>query len=129
MSMIRSKNTKPELVVRSLVHRMGFRYRLHRRDLPGCPDITLSKYKAVIFVHGCFWHFHQNCRDGKIPQTNSDYWGEKLLRNAERDKRNLETLHEAGWRTLVIWECEVRNNSQDLQNIIARFLNSLDTIA
>jgi len=112
MSRIRSKDTKPELIVRSFLHRLGFRFRLHRKDLPGCPDIVLPKYKAIVFVHGCFWHVHKNCRDGTMPKSNEFAWGKKLLRNIERDNTNVKILENCGWKVVVIWECEVKNEQK-----------------
>jgi len=108
MSKIRSKNTKPELLVRSLLFKNGYRFRIHRRDLPGAPDIVLKKYKAVIFVHGCFWHYHAGCRDGKVPKTNTKFWKEKLDRNVTKDKKHQNELNDKGWKVLVIWECEIK---------------------
>lgn len=109
MSQIRSKNTSPEITVRSLVHRMGYRYALHRSDLPGHPDIVLVRHKKIIFVHGCFWHIH-NCRYGKvIPQTRKNFWQTKRLGNVDRDRRNLKILRSSGWQVLVVWECHTRN--------------------
>ncbi len=111
MAAIRSKDMKPELVVRNTAHSLGFRFRLHRRDLPGKPDLVFPKYKAVIFVHGCFWHQHTEprCLDGKQPKSNSAYWGPKLARNVERDAKNRASLEQQGWRVLVIWECETKD--------------------
>lgn len=107
MATIRKTNTKPELIVRKLVHRMGYRFRLHRRALPGTPDLVFPSRKKVIFVHGCFWHRH-NCKAGrKQPSKNLDYWLPKLRRNVERDTRNLEALKGSGWEALVVWECEL----------------------
>ncbi|MFZ1108975.1 MAG: DNA mismatch endonuclease Vsr [Rhodomicrobium sp.] len=110
MAAIRSKDMKPELAVRKLAHGLGFRFRLHRKDLPGKPDLVFPKYKAVIFVHGCFWHQHgvAGCLDGKQPKSNSNYWVPKLARNVERDAINRASLEEDGWRVLVIWECETK---------------------
>jgi DNA mismatch endonuclease, patch repair protein len=110
MAAIRSKDMKPELAVRKLAHGLGFRFRLHRKDLPGKPDLVFPKYKAIIFVHGCFWHQHsaEKCLDGKQPKTNSGYWTPKLARNVERDAINRASLEKEGWRVLVIWECETR---------------------
>lgn len=121
MARIRSKNTKPELAVRSLVHRLGFRFRLHRKDLPGCPDIVLPKFKAVIFVHGCFWHFH-NCSDGKIPETNKKYWKQKLFGNMKKDQKHVKALRGKDWKVLVVWECEVRKCYRRLPNRITKLL-------
>ncbi|WP_272700876.1 very short patch repair endonuclease [Desulfovibrio sp. Fe33] len=109
MAKIKSKNTKPELVVRSLLHRMGFRFRLHRRDLPGTPDIVLPKYKTVIMVNGCFWHGHANCPKAKRPSSNTDFWYKKLDDNIARDRENVLKLEELGWRVMVIWECQVKD--------------------
>ncbi len=110
MAAIRSKDMKPELAVRKLAHGLGFRFRLHRKDLPGKPDIVFPKYKAIIFVHGCFWHQHPlaGCLDGKQPKSNSGYWTPKLARNVERDAINRARLQKDGWRVLVIWECETK---------------------
>lgn len=114
MSRIRKVNTRPEIVVRLFLFQLGFRYRLHRKDLPGTPDIVLSKYKIVIFVHGCFWHQH-SCKLGKLPKTNTGYWFPKLHRNKMRDKRHSKKLKELGWRVITIWECETLKNQFDRQ--------------
>ena len=109
MSKVKSVNTTPEIKVRKLLHNMGYRFRLHRNDLPGKPDIVLPKYKTAIFVNGCFWHGCPNCRHAQIrPKANLDYWNKKLDRNIQRDKENLDALHELGWRTLIVWECETK---------------------
>ena len=107
MSHIRGKNTKPELLIRSLLHRSGFRFRIHRRDLPGNHDIVLPKYKTVIFVHGCFWHQHPGCKQAHQPKSNTEYWRLKLERNICRDERNVLFLKEKGWKAVIIWECEI----------------------
>ena len=107
MRAIKQKNTKPELAVRRLLHAMGFRFRLHRRDLPGRPDIVLPRRKTVIFVHGCFWHQHAGCRLANVPRTRTEYWLPKLARNQERDASAQALLEELGWRVLVVWECEL----------------------
>ncbi len=109
MSAIRSKNTKPEAVVRSLLFALGYRYRLHRKDLPGKPDIVLKKHNTVIFVHGCFWHHHKNCRRANWPKSNQEYWLPKIQRNIERDKIHIRKLKKEGWEVLVIWECQIKN--------------------
>ncbi|ONF46185.1 very short patch repair endonuclease [Methylobacterium radiotolerans] len=114
MSRFRGKNTEPELLVRRALHAAGLRFRLHRRDLPGTPDIVLPRHKFAIFVHGCFWHHHEGCSVGKIPATKSDFWREKFNRNKERDRANEEALVELGWEVKTIWECEAR--SPDLKN-------------
>jgi DNA mismatch endonuclease, patch repair protein len=123
MAKIRSKNTKPELIVRRLTHSLGYRYRLHRKDLPGKPDLVFAKRKKVIFVHGCFWHSH-NCRvTPKIPKSNRDYWIPKLERNVQRDREHQEQLMNMGWQILVLWECELKDK-ECLAEIIKSFLNS-----
>jgi DNA mismatch endonuclease, patch repair protein len=109
MRSIRKKNTKPELIVRRMVHALGFRFRLHRRDLPGSPDLVLPRYRKVIFVHGCFWHQHPGCRSAKQPRSRIEYWGPKLARNVARDARALEDIAALGWKSLVLWECELRD--------------------
>lgn len=114
MSGIRSKNTKPEILVRSVLHRNGLRFRLHQKDIPGCPDIVLTKYQALVFVHGCFWHQHNGCQKARMPQSNQGYWQPKLLGNVDRFRRNKSSLQKIGWRVFVIWECEVEN----LDNIL-----------
>ena len=122
MSHIRSKDTKPEMAVRSLLHKMGYRFRLHKRELPGCPDIVLPKYNSVIFVHGCFWHLHEGCWDGTIPKTQHEKWKLKLERNVERDKLHYEELQKMGWKVLVIWECEVEKQLDKVRLRIIDFL-------
>ena len=109
MSAIKSKNTKPEITVRKLLHSMGYRFRLHRKDLPGSPDIVLPKYKKVIFVHGCFWHRHQNCKYASNPKTRREFWEKKFKENIERDKKTQEKLKNLGWKPNIVWECEVKN--------------------
>lgn len=109
MGRIKSRNTKPAKLLRSLLHAWGYRFRLHRADLPGKPDIVLPKYKAVIFVHGCFWHQHLGCREGRMPGSNLEYWTQKLVCNVARGADNLELLAQMGWIPLVVWECELKN--------------------
>jgi DNA mismatch endonuclease, patch repair protein len=121
MRAIRSKDTHPELAVRSLVHRLGYRFRLHRTDLPGKPDLVFISRHKVIFVHGCFWHSHKGCKVAHVPKSNLKYWGPKLERNRARDAKHVKALTIAGWQTLIIWECEVRS-SVDLSERIMRFL-------
>lgn len=108
MGSIKSKNTKPEIMVRSLLHRMGFRFSLHNKHLPGKPDIFLRKYRTAIFVHGCFWHRHKNCRGATVPASNVDFWNEKFSRNVARDKKNKTELRRLGWKTITVWECELK---------------------
>lgn len=119
MAGIKGKNTKPELIVRALAHKLGFRFRLHRKDLPGCPDLVFPKYKLAIFVHGCFWHQHEGCSISHIPKTRSDYWVEKFKRNICRDKQNEETLRSMGWHVLIIWECETGKPDMVQQRLAA----------
>jgi len=109
MSRIGSKNTKPEKVLRSFLFKEGYRFRIHRADLPGKPDIVLPKFKTVIFVHGCFWHYHTNCREGRIPESNSKFWKTKLLKTISRDKKHKKNLQRLGWKVITIWECELKN--------------------
>ena len=108
MARIRSSNTKPEIAVRRLLHARGLRFRLHRRDLPGKPDIVLPRHRLAIFVHGCFWHQHPGCRLASRPKTRTDYWMPKLFANVERDARAVSGLTDMGWRVETIWECDVR---------------------
>ncbi|MES3013874.1 MAG: DNA mismatch endonuclease Vsr [Pseudomonadota bacterium] len=117
MAGIGGKNTRPEMAVRQHLFAAGFRYRLHRRDLPGRPDIVLPKYKTVIFVHGCFWHRHTGCRFAAVPATNAQFWREKLDGNVERDRRSARALRAAGWRVLRVWEC--RTSAKDLERLVA----------
>jgi DNA mismatch endonuclease (patch repair protein) len=116
MSLVRGKDTKPEMLVRRLVHRMGFRYRLHARDLPGCPDLVFPSRGKVIFVHGCFWHRHGTCKNTRWPKSKLDFWRPKLEQNQRRDKINRRTLSKLGWRVLVVWECQL----SELQRTAAR---------
>jgi DNA mismatch endonuclease (patch repair protein) len=109
MSRIRAKNTRPEIAVRKILHRMGLRFRIHKSDLPGKPDICLPKHKAVIFVHGCFWHGHSGCSNARLPKSNRAYWIPKIKRNAERDKIHKTALRKAGWKVITVWECELKN--------------------
>ncbi len=118
MSGIRSKNTKPEMLVRKALHAKGFRYRLHVKDLPGKPDIVLPKYRTVVFVHGCFWHQHPGCKDAFKPQSNTEFWKKKLQGNIDRDRRAQAALALLGWRCLVIWECEVERQ-ESISRLIA----------
>jgi len=109
MSRIKGKDTKPELVVRSLLHRMGFRFRVHLRRLPGCPDITLPRWKSIIFVHGCFWHRHANCRFAYTPKSRKKFWNSKFEKNTARDVAVRTLLRQSGWRVLTIWECWIKD--------------------
>ncbi len=119
MAQVKSKNTKPEMAVRRLLHGLGYRYRLHRRDLPGKPDLTFPSRRKTVFVNGCFWHSHEDCDRARLPSSNRDYWLAKLERNRERDKRNLALLQENGWGTMVVWECELADLNAVVQNLIS----------
>lgn len=110
MSRVRGKNTTPERVLRSGLHRLGFRFRLHRRDLPGKPDVVLTRYRVAIFVHGCYWHRHEGCRYATTPSTRKEFWLSKFQANVERDRRNRQALLDAGWRVFVVWECALRRD-------------------
>ncbi len=112
MSRIRATNTKPELVVRSLLHGMGFRYRLHVRALPGCPDIVLPRWQCIILVHGCFWHRHQGCHLAYTPKSRKAFWNKKFEGNVYRDRNALTKLRHLGWRVLVVWECELQDHDR-----------------
>ena len=128
MSRIKSRNTKPEILVRRVLHRMGYRFRLHDKVskklyakgvLPGKPDIVLAKYKTVIFVHGCFWHRHEGCKGATTPKTRTEWWVDKFERNIQRDKMNMEILDALGWKVVVIWECEIQlKELGELQEVI-----------
>lgn len=109
MRAVKGKNTLPELQVRRLLHSMGFRFRLHRRDMPGCPDIVLPKHKICLFVHGCFWHQHPGCKRAALPSSNFDFWSSKFKKNVIRDKENIKKLNDLGWKVVIIWECETKN--------------------
>jgi DNA mismatch endonuclease, patch repair protein len=120
MSRIRGKNTKPEMILRKALFKLGYRYRIHKKDLPGKPDIVFTKNKTVIFVHGCFWHFHKDCPEGRIPSTNSTFWKEKLEKNIAKDEKNYEVLRETGWNVIAIWECVVEKKLQDVLSSIEK---------
>ncbi len=123
MAAIRGKNTKPEMVVRRLLHAMGYRFRLHRHDLPGCPDLVFYGLHAVIEVRGCFWHQHTGCRYATTPVTRPDYWIPKLARNVERDRENTVQLRSMGWRVAVVWECRLRSDAEREVRRLDRFLS------
>lgn len=123
MALVQSKNTKPELRVRRLVHAMGYRYRLHRRDLPGIPDLVFPGCGKVIFVHGCFWHRHARCALARLPKSRTDFWIGKLTANAERDVRKARALRRLGWGILTIWECQL-GDADTLAKRIGRFLDA-----
>ncbi|KRB21885.1 endonuclease [Mesorhizobium sp. Root695] len=123
MARIHGRDTKPEMVVRRLLHGMGYRYRLHRGDLPGKPDIAFGKRKKAIFIHGCFWHRHDDptCRLARLPKSRLEFWEPKLSANAKRDTLNQEALKRLGWNVLVVWECELRQSEQ-LENKLRQFV-------
>lgn len=125
MASIKGKNTKPELKVRRGLHQLGVRFRLHRRDLPGSPDLVFPKYRAALFVHGCFWHRHDSCRLAYTPSANDQKWVEKFKTNVERDRRQIALLQQAGWRVFVIWECALRSN--DLSDLLVAVTAELKT--
>jgi len=124
MARVKQKDTKPEMIVRRLLHKMGFRFRLHRKNLPGKPDITLPKFKAVVFVHGCYWHGH-NCQKGRPSETRKEFWAKKIFGNRKRDQANITALQKIGYRVLVVWECETRNKDTLAQRM-TNFLKQQD---
>lgn len=128
MARVRAKDTKPEIRVRSLAHSLGYRFRLHRRDLPGCPDLVFVRLRKIIFVHGCFWHQHRNCRGARQPKSNTSYWRPKLDGNRSRDMASVHNLRRIGWQVLVVWECQTRN-PHELEHRVAAFLNSTKSLA
>jgi DNA mismatch endonuclease, patch repair protein len=123
MGRIRGKNTSPELVVRRVLHRMGYRFRLHVKNLPGKPDIVLPKYKTVIFVHGCFWHQHKGCKNCTTPTNRQEFWINKLNGNTARDKIHRQALRKLGWQAITVWECEAENRER-LQRLVAAALRT-----
>lgn len=123
MARVRSRDTKPEMLVRQIVHSCGYRYRLHCSYLPGTPDLVFRRLQKVIFVHGCFWHAHAGCRNNRLPKSRKKYWSLKIARNRERDTRNLRALKRLGWGVEIIWECEMKDKAV-LRNRLKRFLES-----
>ena len=126
MQAVRTKNTGPEIAVRRLTHSMGYRYRLHQRDLPGKPDLSFPGRRKVLFVHGCYWHGH-GCPKGRLPKSSLDYWGPKIARNKQRDSENEESLRHQGWDVMTVWQCEVFD-SADLRDRIVTFLGPANKI-
>ena len=122
MAAIKSKNTNPEIKVRKLLHSLGYRFRLHKKELPGSPDIVLKKYKTVVFVHGCFWHRHKECKYATNPKTREEFWNKKFLSNIERDIKVRERIKAAGWKSVVVWECELK----DIQKLKKRLIPLFD---
>jgi DNA mismatch endonuclease, patch repair protein len=125
MRSVRSENTKPEIIVRQILHSLGYRFRLHLQNLPGKPDIVLPRHHKIILVHGCFWHQHPGCKDAERPQSNTDYWNRKLDRNVQRDQEHMAALSESSWRILVIWTCETRNKDRLRQKLETFMLNDV----
>ncbi|WHS59662.1 MULTISPECIES: very short patch repair endonuclease [unclassified Pseudomonas] len=117
MAAITGKNTQPELALRRFLHANGYRFRLHRKDLPGKPDIVIPKLRTCIFVHGCFWHRHAGCRYATTPKTRSEFWAAKFSRNVERDLENVYALRSLGWRVITVWECEIKRGSECLSQL------------
>jgi DNA mismatch endonuclease (patch repair protein) len=127
MSRVRGKDTKPEWILRSALHRMGFRYGLHNGKLPGKPDLVLRKYNTVIFVHGCFWHRHPGCPKSTTPKSNRAFWEEKFRRNVDRDARNRRLLKEAGWKVVVVWQCELyKRTVETIERVVGELLHDSD---
>lgn len=123
MSVVKSKNSGPEIIIRKLLHRLGYRFRLHRIDLPGRPDLTFPSRRKVVEIRGCFWHLHEGCRNATLPRTRYDCWKNKLDGNAARDSRNVAALQEMGWKVLVVWECELN----DIASVEAKIRDFLGT--
>jgi DNA mismatch endonuclease (patch repair protein) len=125
MGLIKSRNTKPEMIFRTLLFKAGYRYRLHDKNLIGKPDLVLKSYKTVIFVNGCFWHGHKNCKRGNIPKSNNLYWDKKLAGNIHRDKLKVRNLKKLGWNVFVVWECELKNTIKVL-NKFEKFIKNIE---
>lgn len=123
MSRIKSSDTRPEMQVRRLLHRLGYRYALHRRDLPGVPDLVFPSRRKIIFVQGCFWHQHKRCVDGRMPKSRIAYWKPKLLRNVERDRQVISKLRRDGWKVMTLWECDIPK-TDSLRERLVRFLGT-----
>ncbi len=126
MGRIRGKDSKPEMVVRRIAHRLGFRFRLHRRDLPGSPDLVFPARRKVVFVHGCYWHRHHGCRLAYEPKSNVEFWADKFTANVARDRKALEDLRDQGWDTLVVWECEANDSEFVASRLLAHLGPSKD---
>ena len=128
MSKVRSGDTRPEWILRSALHRMGFRYSLRRRDLPGKPDLVFRRYRAVVFVHGCYWHYHRKgrCRRSNLPKSNTRFWRDKFDRNRRRDRANVRQLRSAGWRVMTVWECQLLDHTLPTVRKVADWLREMD---
>ncbi|WP_430813976.1 very short patch repair endonuclease [Carboxylicivirga sp. RSCT41] len=125
MGAVKFKDTKPEMIVRRFLYKEGFRYRLHVKELPGKPDIVLRKYKTIIFVNGCFWHGHENCKIYMMPKSNISFWYEKITKNKARDKKNIEELNRLNWSVIIVWECQLRKKMQRITlNRISKVLRT-----
>lgn len=122
MSRIKSRDTKIEILVRSKLFKAGYRFRVNKKDLPGKPDIVLKKYNTVIYINGCFWHYHSKCKEGKIPKSNSQFWIDKISKNVTRDKRNYREIKKLGWNVIILWECEIEKN---IDNIVDKVFKKL----
>jgi DNA mismatch endonuclease (patch repair protein) len=118
MSRIKSKDTKPELLIRKAIYKLGYRYRLHKKGMPGRPDVVINRIKTTVFVNGCFWHRHGDCSEASRPKTNSEFWENKISKNVERDVKNYKILQSAGWKVIVIWECEISNEIEKNINLL-----------
>ena len=121
MRQVRNKNTTPEILTRSLMHAMGLRFRLHRKNLPGSPDIVLAKYRTVVFVHGCYWHRHPGCKYASTPKTNTAFWQNKFAQNVNRDTESCRKLKKSGWNVLIIWQCETKDIEKLRKRLAAEF--------
>ena len=121
MGAVRQKNTGPETIVRQVLHGLGLRFRLHRKDIPGTPDVVLPKHRTVVFVHGCFWHRHRGCSKTTTPKTRVEFWQEKFNRNVDRDQQNTRTLLDQGWKVLTVWECETQNRDRLKERLTREF--------
>jgi DNA mismatch endonuclease (patch repair protein) len=130
MRKIKPRGSKQEIFIRKLVHSMGYRYRLHKKDLPGTPDLVFPKYKKVIFVHGCFWHGHEGCKRSALPTTNVEFWKKKISGNVKRDKSNYQRLEQLGWKYMTVWQCEIKESQKEkLKRTISNFLEMNNTLA
>ncbi|HEN8797512.1 TPA: DNA mismatch endonuclease Vsr [Pseudomonas putida] len=128
MAGIKGRNTQPEMLVRRFLHANGYRFRLHRRDLPGSPDIVLPRFRTCIFIHGCFWHRHPGCRYATIPKTRPDFWMKKFESNVERDQRARTALAASGWTVLTVWECELKSSAAPLEALLANLQASSEAL-